>query len=61
MLAAENRLLRAANKWLIAHPDAPEAKKGAFVGLDGINIDLEDELPPELDDLAVHMYDRGRM
>ena len=34
----EDRLLRARNKWLIAHPDAPEAADGAFVGLKGANI-----------------------
>ena len=34
----EDRLLRARNKWLIAHPDAPEAAAGAFVGLKGANI-----------------------
>lgn len=34
----EDRLLWARNKWLIAHPDAPEAKQGAFVGLAGTNI-----------------------
>ncbi|MBQ6468678.1 MAG: DUF4867 family protein [Lachnospiraceae bacterium] len=59
--AAEDRLLRAANKWLVAHPEAPEAKDGAFAGLKGVNIDLKDELPVELDDLAAHMYDGGRM
>ena len=37
---SEDKLLWAANKWLIAHPDTGEAKSGAFVGLDGINIDL---------------------
>lgn len=34
----EERLLWAKNKWLIAHPDAPEANQGAFVGLKGANI-----------------------
>lgn len=34
----EDRLLRARNKWLIAHPDAPEAAQGAFQGLQGENI-----------------------
>lgn len=37
----EDRLLRARNKWLIAHPDSNEAKEGAFVGLTGKNIVLE--------------------
>jgi len=36
----EDKLLWARNKWLIAHPDSPEAKQGAFVGLTGSNITL---------------------
>ena len=36
----EDKLLFARNKWLIAHPDSPEAKQGAYVGLSGINIKL---------------------
>lgn len=36
----EDRLMTAKNKWLIAHPDAPEAKNGAFVGLKGENLTL---------------------
>ena len=36
----EDRLLRARNKWLLAHPKAPEAKDGAWIGLRGENIDL---------------------
>ena len=36
----EDRLLRANNKWLLAHPDAPEAKDGAYVGLTGENPDI---------------------
>ncbi len=36
----EDKLLRARNKWLLAHPDAPEAKDGAWIGLRGENIDL---------------------
>lgn len=38
---AEDRLLRACNKWLIAHPDAAEAQDGAWVGLQGENVDIE--------------------
>ena len=38
----EDRMLFAANKWLLAHPDAPEAKNGAYVGLTGENIDIAD-------------------
>lgn len=36
----EDKLLWARNKWLIAHPDAPEAKRGAYVGLTGENITI---------------------
>jgi hypothetical protein len=36
----EDKLLWAANKWLIAHPDSSEAKAGAFIGLYGVNIDI---------------------
>ena len=36
----EDRLLRARNKWLLAHSEAPEAADGAWVGLTGENIDL---------------------
>lgn len=36
----EDKLLWARNKWLIAHPDANEAKQGAFVGLEGENPDI---------------------
>lgn len=31
----EDRMLLARNKWLIAHADAPEAARGAYVGLTG--------------------------
>jgi hypothetical protein len=41
---AEDKRLRARNKWLIAHPDAPEAKSGATVGITGKNIDVERDL-----------------
>ncbi|MCR4908076.1 MAG: DUF4867 family protein [Lachnospiraceae bacterium] len=36
----EDRFMTSSNKWLIAHADAPEAKDGAFVGIDGDNIDI---------------------
>ena len=39
----EDKMLRARNKWLLAHPDADEAKDGAWVGLTGANIDLAKE------------------
>ena len=34
--------LFAANKWLIAHPEASEAGQGAVIGLTGENIDIKD-------------------
>ena len=36
----EDKLLWACNKWLLAHPDSPEAKRGAYIGLTGENITL---------------------
>ena len=36
----EDRWMTARNKWLIAHPDADEAKNGAHVGLVGVNTDV---------------------
>ena len=38
---AEDGLLWARNKWLLAHPDSPEAAQGAYVGLTGENIDIK--------------------
>lgn len=37
-ICREDCLLWARNKWLLAHPDAPEATEGAYVGLTGENI-----------------------
>lgn len=37
---AEDSLLWAKNKWLLAHPDSSEAKQGAHIGLSGVNIDI---------------------
>ena len=37
-LNAEDKMLWACNKWLLAHPDSNEAKAGAYVGLSGENI-----------------------
>lgn len=34
----EDKLLWAKNKWLLAHPDSPEAQEGAYVGLIGENL-----------------------
>lgn len=41
----EDAWMTARNKWLLAHPDSDEAKKGAHIGLTGVNInlDLEEE------------------
>lgn len=33
-------MLRGLNKWLMAHPDSPQAAQGAYVGLVGENLDL---------------------
>ncbi len=38
---AEDELLTACNKWLLAHPDSGEAKNGAKIGLSGENIDIQ--------------------
>ena len=38
---SEDRLLRAKNKWLLAHSDSAEAKDGAYIGLTGENISVE--------------------
>ncbi len=37
----EDGLLWARNKWLLAHPESDEAGIGAYVGLKGVNIDLD--------------------
>lgn len=44
---AEDELLTARNKWLLAHPESEEAKGGAKVGLTGPNIDIARQLPRE--------------
>lgn len=38
----EDKYLRAANKWLLAHKDTSEAKDGAHVGITGENVDIKD-------------------
>ncbi len=43
-LNEEDTRMTARNKWLLAHPDAKEAKAGAYVGLTGKNIDLAADL-----------------
>ena len=37
---AEDKLLWARNKWLLAHPESAEAKQGAHIGLAGENINI---------------------
>ena len=39
-VSEEDRWMTARNKWLLAHPDADEAKAGAHIGLSGENIDI---------------------
>jgi hypothetical protein len=39
---AEDKLLRARNKWLFAHAESPEAVEGAYVGITGKNIDVRE-------------------
>lgn len=39
---AEDKLLWARNKWLLAHADTSEAAQGAYIGLVGENIDIAD-------------------
>lgn len=39
-ITAEDKLLWARNKWLVAHAESSEASQGAFVGLIGENIDI---------------------
>ena len=38
----DDKLLWARNKWLLAHPESGEAAQGAYVGLQGENIDIKD-------------------
>lgn len=40
-ITTEDKMLRASNKWLLAHPDSDEARDGAWIGLSGSNIDIE--------------------
>ena len=40
----EDKLLRATNKWLIAHADSKEAKDGAWIGITGENIDIAGDI-----------------
>lgn len=38
--SAEDNMLFCCNKWLLAHPDSPEVKQGAYIGLIGENIEV---------------------
>jgi len=38
--SGEEALLWMANKWMLCHPDSPQARKGAFVGISGENLRL---------------------
>ena len=40
----EDNLLWARNKWLLCHPESPEAGQGAYVGLVGENLDISGEI-----------------
>ena len=42
LLNEEDKWLWARNKWLLAHPDSSEAADGAYVGLTGKNLDLNE-------------------
>ena len=37
-IGVEDPMLWASNKWLLCHPDSPESKQGAVIGLIGKNI-----------------------
>ena len=37
----EEKLLWMKNKWMTCHAESPQAEKGAFVGITGVNIDTE--------------------
>lgn len=39
--AGEEKLFWMRGKWLTCHPDSPQAKLGAFVGISGRNLDLK--------------------
>ena len=41
---AEDEIMTARNKWLLAHPESDEAQNGAKVGLSGVNIDIAELL-----------------
>lgn len=40
IIRQEDNMLMACNKWLLSHPNSPEAAKGAYIGLHGRNLDV---------------------
>jgi len=40
----EDKTLWACNKWLLAHADSAEAAQGAHIGLQGVNIDISNDI-----------------
>ena len=40
----EDKWLWARNKWLLAHPESNQAKRGAHIGLSGDNIDIKEDI-----------------
>ena len=40
-----DKTLWSRNKWLLAHADSSEAKDGAYIGLKGENIDIQNDVP----------------
>ena len=42
ILDGQDKMCAGSNKWLLAHPDSEDAKKGAYIGLKGKNISFDD-------------------
>lgn len=42
VLDGQDKMCAGSNKWLLAHPDSEDAKKGAYIGLKGKNISFND-------------------
>lgn len=40
----EDKWMTACNKWLLAHAESSEANDGAYVGLTGVNTDIENDI-----------------
>ncbi len=43
-LNEEDKALWACNKWLLAHADSAEAAQGAYIGLQGVNLDIINDI-----------------